>query len=426
MEPKRVDYSEVLNESVYHYELKKGLKVYVMPKKGFNQKYVYWGTYFGGAYTSFLLKGKKIHIPMGTAHFLEHQIFENPIQSSFEQFEKIGSSINASTGHHSTLFFFQGMNHMKKNIALLMDMVQNARISKNTVEKERNIILRESEMVFEKPERVLIQQLLESLYHHHPIKNSIIGDASSIQNINEEILRFSFDCFYTPDNMPMFVYGDVCVEDVLESIDKHLILKKANSEKKIKKYFEAEPLSVKRSYVAKQMCDSPTLFSIGFKASPVPKYLNVYRMIASIKVANDMMFGQSSEFFKKCFLEGWVTEAFDIDIQVGEGYAYCMIGNESENSEKLKEEIFRTIDHHLKNGFTTILFESARKKRLGRFLFSYNALQSLANGYTYNAMKGLDLFEQIKAYQSLTLETIMTAMHWMYQGGQNTISVVHR
>ena len=87
-------YIKSLDETMYSGVHKTGLRVYVMPKKGFSKTYAVYGTKFGSVNNHFipLDADKDIVVPDGVAHFLEHKMFEMPDETNaFDLFSKYGA-----------------------------------------------------------------------------------------------------------------------------------------------------------------------------------------------------------------------------------------------------------------------------------------------------------------------------------------------
>ena len=60
-----------LDLTVYSDTLSNGLRLYVIPKRGFSKKYAFFATNYGSLDTSFSVGGRKIRSPDGIAHYLE-------------------------------------------------------------------------------------------------------------------------------------------------------------------------------------------------------------------------------------------------------------------------------------------------------------------------------------------------------------------
>ena len=71
-------YYEQIDETVYETELNNGLKLFVIPKTGFQKTFVTYTTQFGSLDRKFKPHGSDefVTVPDGVAHFLEHKLFE--------------------------------------------------------------------------------------------------------------------------------------------------------------------------------------------------------------------------------------------------------------------------------------------------------------------------------------------------------------
>ena len=75
--------------------LESGLTVLVRPMPGYSSTYAIYGTRFGSIDLDFEVDGKTVHLPAGTAHFLDHNMFESEEGDAFARFAKTGASANA-------------------------------------------------------------------------------------------------------------------------------------------------------------------------------------------------------------------------------------------------------------------------------------------------------------------------------------------
>ena len=93
-----------LSEKYYEINHKSGLRIFVFPKN-FSVCYAVFGTKFGSADHSYTLSGKKVGLPDGSAHFLEHKLFENEgNESADEIFTSLGADANAYTTYSATRY----------------------------------------------------------------------------------------------------------------------------------------------------------------------------------------------------------------------------------------------------------------------------------------------------------------------------------
>lgn len=89
-----VENSEELNESTFSTVLDNGLSVYICKKSGFGKKIGLFGTKYGSVINDFvdITTGKRMKVPDGIAHFLEHKLFEKEGANALDLFSKMGVS----------------------------------------------------------------------------------------------------------------------------------------------------------------------------------------------------------------------------------------------------------------------------------------------------------------------------------------------
>ena len=116
--------NEQLNDVYYDIDHPSGLKILVMPKKGYESTYAIFATKYGSIDTMIQLEdGSFRQIPEGTAHFLEHKLFESEDLDAFERFAKTGASANAYTSFDRTGYLFSCTGNFKKNLEILLLLI---------------------------------------------------------------------------------------------------------------------------------------------------------------------------------------------------------------------------------------------------------------------------------------------------------------
>ena len=216
--------NEILGEGYYSIDHKSGLKILVYPKPEYTSTYAVFGTKYGSIDTRFKRSDTEsfTEIPAGTAHFLEHKLFESEELDAFQRYAKTGASANAYTSFDRTCYLFACTGHFKENFEILLDFVRHPYFTEATVQKEQGIIGQEIDMYKDSPEWECLFNLLECLYHKHPVKIDIAGTKESIAEITAEMLFSCYETFYNLSNMALAVAGKTTVEEVLEIADRLL------------------------------------------------------------------------------------------------------------------------------------------------------------------------------------------------------------
>ena len=119
--------NDILDEGYYSINHKSGLKIFVYPKKDYAQTYAVFGTKYGSIDTRFKRSDKKdfIEIPEGTAHFLEHKLFESEELDAFQRYAKTGASANAYTSFDRTCYLFSCSDRFYENLEILLSFVSS-------------------------------------------------------------------------------------------------------------------------------------------------------------------------------------------------------------------------------------------------------------------------------------------------------------
>src|SRR5690606_34488945 len=133
-----------------------------------------------------------------------------------------GASANAYTSLTMTSYLFSCSDHVCENLDILLDYVQAPHFTEENVEKEKGIIEQEIRMYDDHPAHRLRRNLLQALYHAHPVRIDILGTVESIRRIDPDVLYRCHETFYHPSNMALFVVGDVDPDKVLALVEREI------------------------------------------------------------------------------------------------------------------------------------------------------------------------------------------------------------
>ena len=141
--------NELTGEGLYYKQHESGLRIYIMPRKGYTSSYAIFGTKYGSVDSEFVVPGEEeiTKVPDGIAHYLEHKMFDMPDGSNvFDSFSKYGANANAFTSFNMTAYLFSSTSNFCDNLKILMDYVQKPYFTKESVQKEQGIIGQEIRM----------------------------------------------------------------------------------------------------------------------------------------------------------------------------------------------------------------------------------------------------------------------------------------
>lgn len=414
--------NELLDEKYYDIDHPSGLKILVMPKANYSSTYAIFATKYGSIDTMIQMKnGEFKQIPEGTAHFLEHKLFESEDLDAFERFAKTGASANAYTSFERTGYLFSCSANFKKNLEILLDFVQNPYFTQATVEKEQGIIGQEIDMYKDAPDWEVMFNCLRTMYHNLPVRIDIAGTQESIAQITAKTLYGCYDNFYNLHNMVLAVAGNADVDEIVEVADK--VLKPVEGKMAQRKVID-EPEEVIDNYIEEKLSVATPQFMFGFKESwDTPERTTKEEI--SMEILLDMISGQSSELYKRLFDGKLINNSFGFEYFTGFGYSCVLFAGESNDPKKVAEEIVGEIGKFRETGFDKTAFERTKKKLYGRMIMGMNDIEGLANNMAVSYFAGEDVFTDFEIFKTVTLDDVNDIFKKTLDENRSVLSVIN-
>ena len=414
--------NELLDEKCYHIVHPTGLNIYVMPKPGYSGTYAVFGTNYGSIDTKILNKnGETVDIPEGTAHFLEHKLFESEDLDAFARYAKTGANANAYTSFDTTCYLFSCTGDFAASLKILLDFVQSPYFTEQTVSKEQGIIGQEITMYKDVADWEVLFNLLKALYHSHPVRIDIAGTVESIAEITAETLYDCYNNFYNLNNMVLAIAGNVDVDEIIGICDEML---KPCDEFKFKREPHDEPEAIVQNYIEEKLSVAAPIFSLGFKESyGLPKRSLKDRIANNILL--EMLAGTTSELYNSLLEQQLINTSFGFEQFTGFGYAATIFNGESKNPQEVAKQITAQIEKIRKNGIDPEAFERIRRKLYGRAVMSFNDIDEIANDLVGAHFDGVGVFDDIEIYRTVTLEDVTEILNNTMRPDYAALSVIN-
>lgn len=408
----RENYYEQIDERVFEAELNNGLKLFIIPKKGFQKTFVTYTTKFGSLDNKFKPHGSDtfVTVPDGVAHFLEHKLFENDDESEdlFTAFAEDNAQVNAFTSFDRTSYLFSATDHVERNIKRLLTMVESPYFTKETVDKEKGIIAEEIKMYQEQPGYKLMFNTLKAMYDTHPIRVDIAGSVESIYEITKDDLYLCYETFYHPSNMVLFVVGDVDVANIYDVVATHENQRDKEAQPQIVRDPLIEKATVNESKVTETMkLQSPRLM-LGFKNNSLvdePDASFVKRDL-EMTLFYEMLFGEETDFYQSLLNEDLIDETFGYQFVLEPTYSFSVITSATQYPDKLKALLLTEIENNQGQLNDEEAFSLLKKQFIGEFISGLNSPEYIANQYTKLYFEGVSLFDLLEIVESITLESV--------------------
>ncbi|MDO5124370.1 MAG: pitrilysin family protein [Eubacteriales bacterium] len=411
--------SELLGEKYYEIDHKSGLKIFVWPKEGYNTTYGIFGTPFGSTYNHFTVDGEEVRVPDGIAHYLEHKLFESEEGDAFTLYASTGANANAYTSFEKTCYLFSCTSQFERCLEILLDFVRNPYFTAETVKKEQGIIGQEIKMYDDSADWRVMFNMLEGLYHNHPVKIDIAGTVESISHITAEKLYKCYNTYYNLHNMALTVVGKADVDTVLEICDRMLT---PQDKVDVTTHFPHEPYEVLKPYVEQKLPVAVPLFNLGFKCSG--ERLMTENEIAYTDILLFLLASSASPMYRELLDKGLINSTFSYEQFEGPGYFTIIFGGESRDPKSAEIIIKKYIDTLREKGIDDEDFEIAKKATYGDALSSLNSVDTVANlteDFCFNNRK---IFTYFDAISKATKEDIENRLREILDTDNTTLSVV--
>jgi mitochondrial-processing peptidase subunit beta len=122
----------------------------------------------------------------------------------------------------NTVYFAKAFNaDVPQCVDILADILQNSRLEEGAIERERDVILRESEEVEKQLEEVVFDHLHATAYQHQPLGRTILGPRENIRDITRTELVNYIKNNYTADRMVLVGAGGIPHDQLVELAEKH-------------------------------------------------------------------------------------------------------------------------------------------------------------------------------------------------------------
>jgi predicted Zn-dependent peptidase len=157
----------------------------------------------------------------GVAHLVEHMVFKgtnarNSLEIA-ESIENVGGHMNAYTSRELTSYH---AHVLKEDVPLALDVVAdlvlNATMPDEELQKERDVVLQEIGMCNDTPDDVIFDHYYETAYPDQALGAPILGRSDVIGSMPRAVLKSYVDKNYTPQNMVISAAGYVDHDAVVE------------------------------------------------------------------------------------------------------------------------------------------------------------------------------------------------------------------
>ena len=398
-----------IQETIYSSVLPSGLRVFVLPKRGFAKKFASFAVHYGSIDNRFRLSGQPewVGVPDGIAHFLEHQLFAQEYGDAFEKFSEMGASANAFTSYHTTCYLFSATSRFAENLDLLLDFVQTPYFTDQGTEKERGIIIQEINMYRDNPGWRLNQNLREALFVNHPFRIDIAGTAESVSQITTQLLKTCYQTFYRPNNMVVSIVGDVDPEAMVERVSKRVEGRGHPDQAIIERALVNEPEHIKEKQVVERMAVARPMFAVGFKDHRrLPEGRAVVEREFLTEIALQVLFGTASDFYNRLYEEGLIDDSFSASYYGEASYGMTTVSGETDDPDRVQQLMLEELQKAVEQGLAEEEVDRVRRSLYGEMVRVFDSIESLSYLINNSFFRNVSIFEYLRVLEQISLDDV--------------------
>lgn len=161
----------------------------------------------------------------GISHFVEHLLFRGTERRKTAQeisgaVEGVGGFLNGGTDKELTIYWCKvAKPHFPLALDVLVDMLLNSRFDSEDIERERQVIIEEINMVRDSPSQQVSMLIDELIWPGHPLGRDIAGSKESVAAITRDMMLGYREEQYLPHNTVVSVAGNIQHEETLTAVN---------------------------------------------------------------------------------------------------------------------------------------------------------------------------------------------------------------
>ncbi len=385
-----------------------GTQVAIARKAGFASSAAHFGVRFGSNDLRFLGPGRRtVDVPTGSAHFLEHKLFEGREEKVFDRFARIGADFNGGTSFATTSYYFTSAGRFAEGLQVLLDFVQRPLITPERVEKEKGIIEQEVRMYEDHPGYRGIFLLHRALYHRHPVRIPPGGTVADVRRTTAEDLQACFDAFYRPERLRLSLAGDFEPAEMLRQVEDLLLPALDDAPRGGARLPLDEPTTPAARRLQETFRVTRPHAYLGWRDPKGPGLgLPLLRRRIATSIALDLLFDHASPVHEALYAAGVVDDSFYSSYSADADWSHVACAGETEDPERFFAELRRAAEAFAARGPDPAEFARARRAAWGRVVSGIQTPNALAGSLLHELLDDLPPFAALGELEALSLEDV--------------------
>lgn len=337
----------------------------------------------------------------GTAHFLEHMLFEGTKRLSTskevaEYIERVGGKSGAWTDKEYVTYYTKvPKQHLEVAFSYLAEIIFNSTLSDEAIETEKRIVIEELKRKADNPETEIWDLWFEWVWgKNQSLGLSTLGYEETIQNITKQQLQDYMEGLYKPANMAIAVVGNFFPEEAEDYASKYFGQKYDGSTPNFKKV-KLIPKKVHTKITGTNTQQVQLIMGFVTNISYTHKDRFTMRVIADILSA-----GVSSRLFQKLIYELGIAYSSGAQCWffADTGLFYTYGGFSAENVITAIKIILEEFEKIKERKISEKELRETKEKGKANIIFSLETPDAMANWYA---------MQQITEKKIMTIKEIL-------------------
>lgn len=383
-----------------------GTRVVVARKPGFSTSAAHFGVRFGSNDVRFRSAGgRAIEVPTGSAHFLEHKLFEGRDEKVFDRFARLGADFNGGTSFALTTYHFHSAGRFDEALEVLLDFVQHPLITEERVQKEKGIIEQEVRMYEDHPSYRGYFLLQRALYARHPVRIPPGGSVADVHRTTAADLQACFDAFYRPSRLCLALAGDFDPARVLAQVER--LLDAADGVPPGVRAPIDEPAQPAERRLTERFRVTRPHAWIGWRdpAGPGLGQSLLQRRLTTALVL-ECVFDPAAEAYDRLYREGVVDDSFHASLSADADWSHAICAGETTDPERFFAGVRAAAERFAAAGPSARDFDRLRKAAWGRVVSGFQSPDALAGSLLHDLLDELPPFAVLDAVAGLRREDV--------------------
>jgi predicted Zn-dependent peptidase len=163
----------------------------------------------------------------GISHFIEHTLFKGTRNRTSREIaiesDAIGGNVDAFTSREIASYYVKVLDeHLPRAFDLLGDLVTNPLFEDQELDRERNVVIEEINMVEDTPDDLVHEVFISNFWPDHPLGRSILGTVETLSTFDHDKVAEQFFSVYTPRNLVVAGAGNFEHDALVEMASHHL------------------------------------------------------------------------------------------------------------------------------------------------------------------------------------------------------------